>query len=901
MENLEKILEIIFKRVAAKSVLDRTVSARNFKQSDFTRISFAYSQSYSQPELDNMWSFYKDAFVAERRNYGYRDCWEEKGFNVFDAVRYFAERILTIQDNEILCLYNEIQRWRKLTLQVSEDLLICAYCAATKTPKEMETLGFSWQVVIGHNNVRLNRILERGISENHFHLYGSAPIFHLSWISMMNYIREPGVMKALTECDRRKKNLNIHYGSDYEEDSLKLQCYEAALIRLILFSKVMDIPIKIGNYDSTSDSEDKIWYILRNEYELEGIVPELQSVITTLRNVYFYREYKEEELIDYALQGVKDSFEDSNDVFSGERWIIYLCFNKIYKREFNESEENLFYLYILLKESIRSELIQANEKVGFINFQEYQSRKAVFIQRSIFNKEYVQRAARDAILEKNIKSMELRIVPKDTVKQNLKQIQKLDRLIGEPRDKYFYTVHFIKKTDEKDYTDEYVQCRHSKCRISAKKTAHALIGLRETYPETAMRIRGIDAASNEIGCRPEVFAEVFRYLRGHVKMIDDGGVRKYIPQLRVTYHVGEDFLDVADGLRAIDEAINFLDMDCGDRLGHALALGIDVEEWYKSKNNYILLPQQDYLDNLVWIYNRLIQFNIQGMDALKDEIQKKYERYFYEIYGKYINADEIEMILKEAEKEHEHLGIATLFGNDRYRFDIGQYYDSWKLRGDDPLLYSHGYFKWEDDDTLEAKAKVNRKFPQRFEVRYMPAAFLLYYYYHFNNDVRKAGKKRISVHIRPNYIKAVKCIQKEMQNRIAHRGLGIETNPSSNYVIGTFKNYAKHPIFNFYNKGLTYDPAKLDDCAQLSVSVNTDDQGVFATSLENEYALLASALEEQRDENGKYIYNKTMVYDWIDDVRRMGNEQSFLAMPPEKERQEEEKRSSFDEEDSFFN
>ena len=33
----------------------------------------------------------------------------------------------------------------------------------------------------------------------------------------------------------------------------------------------------------------------------------------------------------------------------------------------------------------------------------------------------------------------------------------------------------------------------------------------------------------------------------------------------------------------------------------------------------------------------------------------------------------------------------------------------------------------------------------------------------------------------------------------------------------------------------------------------------------------------------------------------MGNEQSFLAMPTEKERQEEEKRSSFDEEDSFFN
>ena len=68
---------------------------------------------------------------------------------------------------------------------------------------------------------------------------------------------------------------------------------------------------------------------------------------------------------------------------------------------------------------------------------------------------------------------------------------------------------------------------------------------------------------------------------------------------------------------------------------------------------------------------------------------------------------------------------------------------------------------------------------------------------------------------------------------------------------------------------------KLEDCPQLSVSVNTDDQGVFATSLENEYALLASALENVTDENGNYVYVKSMIYDWIDDVRRMGNDQSF--------------------------
>ena len=54
-------------------------------------------------------------------------------------------------------------------------------------------------------------------------------------------------------------------------------------------------------------------------------------------------------------------------------------------------------------------------------------------------------------------------------------------------------------------------------------------------------------------------------------------------RLYATYHVGEDFLDIADGLRAIDEAILFCGLERGSRLGHALALGIDSYEYYKYK------------------------------------------------------------------------------------------------------------------------------------------------------------------------------------------------------------------------------------------------------------------------------------------------------------------------------
>ena len=118
----------------------------------------------------------------------------------------------------------------------------------------------------------------------------------------------------------------------------------------------------------------------------------------------------------------------------------------------------------------------------------------------------------------------------------------------------------------------------------------------------------------------EVFAQAFRYLRGHRWSYITAEGTKNLSQLYSTYHVGEDFLDLADGLRAIDEAILFLCLGSGDRLGHALALGIDADEWYASKNYRIVLPKQDYLDNLVWVYHKLSEFNIHGFNNLKELI-----------------------------------------------------------------------------------------------------------------------------------------------------------------------------------------------------------------------------------------------------------------------------------------
>lgn len=107
-------------------------------------------------------------------------------------------------------------------------------------------------------------------------------------------------------------------------------------------------------------------------------------------------------------------------------------------------------------------------------------------------------------------------------------------------------------------------------------------------------------------------------------------------------------------------------------------------------------------------------------------------------------------------------------------------------------------------------------------------------------------------------------------------GIGIETNPSSNYLIGRFGCYCQHPITKFFNIGLTTDEKKILDCQQLFVSINSDDQGVFNTYLENEYALMAIALCKQTDEEGHNVYNDQQIYDWLERIRQMGLEQSFL-------------------------
>lgn len=61
------------------------------------------------------------------------------------------------------------------------------------------------------------------------------------------------------------------------------------------------------------------------------------------------------------------------------------------------------------------------------------------------------------------------------------------------------------------------------------------------------------------------------------------------------------------------------------------------------------------------------------------------------------------------------------------------------------------------------------------------------------------------------------------------------------------------------------------------MSINTDDRGVFATSIHNEYSLVASAMSKIIDEDGTRVYSDEEIYNYLSRIMQNGNIQRFGA------------------------
>jgi adenosine deaminase len=356
-------------------------------------------------------------------------------------------------------------------------------------------------------------------------------------------------------------------------------------------------------------------------------------------------------------------------------------------------------------------------------------------------------------------------------------------------------AHFIKKQDTQERRQFFAgklrpDCRDSRVRRETDQTARALVALMKRTPGLARVMRGIDAASNERHAAPEIFAPAFR-------RISAAGIK------RITYHVGEDFAHIASGLRAMMEAVYFLDLGAGCRIGHGTAAGLDAVSWWSAVGRYVVMPVEDRLDDLVFARYMMLHcsVSVERLPLIDAEIRRLAE---------YIWRDP----------------NVTVDGLTR----------AWRLRDLDPLARGNRT----SDVEPRRRAEVRRLLKAKQDD---PVAYEIFLKRHGVNACEgQLSRSREDLVIAEDAdilnAELLAGIQKGVLHELWRKRIAIETLPSSNVRISIHDTYDDHHLQNWLTTGR--DNTDLPVC----FIIGSDDPGIFATSLRMEYAHVMQLLQK---------------------------------------------------------
>lgn len=885
MDNLRTTIDTIFSKINSSLILEQLFTPYSISnnlgvnEDMFCQRYLIDNQCYTFDQVKEIYHLLESEWMRtpilhHKHREDQKDC-------LFHILLHFGNCVLSEREKQPVCKYNHLLRWRTLAYHLGEDLFTTSFLAFRDWQSREKRTFFRWPPIINNDNPSINHLLEQGITDLHYHFRGSSLNYELNWMSLMNQIENRKI-----EFDKLKQYLNPQTATQDKEswDSLYLATTKACAIRLYLF-------FLLKNDYHIEQLHQLLFQILQcnhevliqqNTFYFGNAHVSLQSLLDYARFTYGYKQEcdLQHRCLDYAIPTNYGKILELNELLlSGERCILYQMFHRIFSGQSSKEEEVLFYAYLLQKARIRKELIQLNKLEGFGNFSNFESRKEYFIEGKKEYQDAIPKLAVEMSFSSgNLKYLECRITPKSTSRELLESIIYLDKMVDKHWNgtqevtyknekgeyQFYYILHFIKQPDKayeklKKQQNEFstpCQYRHFTLRKEVREKGVATLEALRRYPILRDRIIGMDAANTELYCRPEVFAPTFRHMKRFGNFITPE--KDY--SLQYTYHAGEDFWDVADGLRAIDESILFLNLEANDRIGHGLALGIDVEAYYHSRNNRVVMCKQHLMDNAMWLLCKAEDLNIDVPQNTYRRLMDIFNNLYDEIY------------LKSCTRKYTEKDDKLLRG--RY---IRNYHQSWLLRGDDPEYYKtlsetggvidNPFTKWDITALNHCEERIDH-------ARIQGIAIQLYKLYHFDWDVRSIGEERTEMKLDEGIVQLIKEVQHKMCHEIAKKHLCIEANITSNRYIGSMNKYVQHPITRLYQMGLPLD-SQDKNCPQMSVSINTDDRGIFDTSIEEEYALLALALEKEVNRDGEHRYPPRYVYEWLENIRKMGFEQRF--------------------------
>lgn len=128
MDNIRNVIKIFFKHTSYIEVLKNATKYNDIATDSFVKLANIYMPGYSNNEVRNMLLYFNTEFEwhnNKMRNEVVRDT--ENTANVFDALLLFIDNVLVEENGIPLCRYENLLRWRALTIDLGEDMLVTSF------------------------------------------------------------------------------------------------------------------------------------------------------------------------------------------------------------------------------------------------------------------------------------------------------------------------------------------------------------------------------------------------------------------------------------------------------------------------------------------------------------------------------------------------------------------------------------------------------------------------------------------------------------------------------------------------------------------------------------------------------------------------------------------------------
>ena len=627
---------------------------------------------------------------------------------------------------------------------------------------------------------------QNGFHDLHIHLNGSTET-DIVWQDLMLYPQK--VVELYNDCVRSQTLAKEQMEQDFRPiDAMSLE-------RLLLIARrirqyLFEVLFHNGNSNCGISNESDI----NGYFKVDNVGELIKILVAVNEDIY---DGMENPFV-LLINGDTTQWRTTLNI-EGLMYVLVLAYLTEYQKECVTSA---FHLYLLILGLFNRMLVQQKHDFGFEEFQKYtQNGIRDNCENVDYKTRFLQLCGNNT---KNLVFLEGRFSPKLSCAENesliynitkgwescLQEAQILSNNNLEQKPELKLIAHFIKQKE-----NEPTLIRHEKLRKDIWEKAYTLGLMKDKCLPAAKYIVGIDAAASEFDAPPEVFAPSFRYLR-----------RKGFKHF--TYHAGEDFFHLIGGLRSIYEAVEFLEMSYGDRIGHATASGISPQQWLNNVGEQIFMCQGEYLDDLIFAYNLIVENKSETLKHKIHELIMQIHERFYRIYAQSVSMEMISQIWKLRRLCPLHIFSETK-ENALYlsQFDNNEWCD---------IVNS---LQLNIDATCNCVEKIN-------EENEVLNLFRLYHCPKCRKKYDEIVKVKTDEIFNIAELEQLQLLVLELLHR---KEIVIETLPTSNVRIGHHYNYDSYHLCNWIrwkNEGKPVPP----------IVVGTDDAGIFATNIYNEYA-----------------------------------------------------------------